>query len=115
MRDGSQRHAFDVKGSGLLPAANTSGSSCSRAPLRRFKREARRGRHDDRFGRFNLNALDFLAATSASHDLIERSTHVLYQVESVRNLHGVGRTTPSSIGIRSAAITDHYLYTGMRL
>jgi hypothetical protein len=101
-----------MQGSGLLPAANTSGSSSSRSLLRWSGRQRRHGRHDDRFGRFDLHALDFLEATSASHDLIERSTHVLYQVEPVRNLHSVRRTTPSSISIRSYSPSDSSAWLG---
>jgi hypothetical protein len=104
-----------MKGSGLLPAANTSGPSCSRSLLRWSRRQRRCGPRDDWFGRFDLHALDLLAATSAAHDFIERSTHVLYQVERVRNLHGVRYTAASSIGVRCTSIADHYLYAGMRL
>jgi hypothetical protein len=113
--DGSQRHSVGIKGSGLLPAANTSGPSCSRSLLRWSRRQRRRGRHDDWFGRFDLHALDLLAATSASHDLIQRCTHVLHQMEPVGNLNGAGRTAASSIGVGSPAIADHYLNTGMGL
>jgi len=104
-----------MKGSGLLPAANTSGPSRSRSLLRWSMWQRRRGRHDDGFGRFDLHALDLFAATSASHDFIERSTYVLHQVEPVCNLDGVRRAAPSSIGIRSTSVADHYLYTGMGL
>src|SRR3954454_8184217 len=104
-----------MQGSCFLPATDSSCSSCLRSLLRGPRRERWRSRQDHRFGSFDLHALDFLAATSASHDLVEGSSDVLDEVESVGNLHCVGRTAASSIGISSAAITNDDLNAGMSL
>ncbi len=72
---GSQRRAIGMYGSVLLSATNTSCSSCSRALPRGSEWEWRRV-GDDPYGRFDLHALDLLAATSTARDFVERSTHV---------------------------------------
>jgi hypothetical protein len=86
-----------------------------RSLLRWSKREWRRGRRDERFGRFDLHALDLLAAAPTAHDFIQRATHVLDEVEPIGNLHGVRRTSATSIGIGAAAISDNDLHAGMGL
>jgi hypothetical protein len=83
--------------------------------LRWSRWERGRGWHDDWFGGFDLDALDLFASTSATYDFVECRTHVLDQVEPVRHLHGVGRTTASSIGVRAAAIARDHFDARMRL